>query len=191
MREPVLAAAILAAISLSTPALAYDLKVHGIVTDYVSGSVLTNATLKVYKNGVKEHTEATGLLGMYAYTLDNNALYVLRFTAPGCQTKCFTIDTHGLAWEGDNKTKDLFVEMTLFRRIEEMDLGFFDLPMGQAHFQPATGLVSWDDAYDERIRTEVQKLMAEYERITAPAYDATSSVQRAPTIRRKHNGAVR
>ncbi len=149
---------------------AYELRVHGVVTEYLTGSVITNAVVRVYKDGMKQQAEETGVLGLYAVKLDNNARYVIRFSAPGHQTKCFSVDTHGLAWEGENRTKDLFVEMTLFERISDMDLSYFDLPMGMARFQPATGLVTWDEEYDQRIRAEVQTIMSEYERrMTATA----------------------
>jgi hypothetical protein len=152
---------------------AYTLKVHGVVTEYLSGAVITNALVRVYKDGVKQKAEETGILGLYAVKLDNNARYVIRFSAPGHQTKCFSVDTHGLAWEGDARVKDLFVEMTLFERIPDMDLNYFDLPMGMARFQPATGLVTWDDEYDARIRSEVQSIMAEYERRMTATADAS------------------
>lgn len=170
---------------------AYNLKVHGVVTDFLTGDLITNGLVRVYKDGVKLHAEETGVLGRYAYTLGNNALYVLRFSAPGCQTKCFTIDTHGLEWEGENKVKDLFVEMTLFQRISDMDLSFFDLPMGQARFEPATGLVSWDTDYDLRIREQVQGIMSEYQRRMTAVADATSSIKPEGTARRQHSGAAR
>ena len=170
---------------------AYQLRVHGVVTEYLTGSVIPEATVKVYKDGVKVHTEQTGLLGLYAYTLENNARYVLRFTAPGHQTKCFTVDTHGLEWEGGQKTKDVFVEMTLFERIADMDLSFFDLPMGQARFEPATGLLSWDDAYDQRIREQVQSIMSEYERGMTATADASPTALSTGAVRRTHKGQVR
>lgn len=154
---------------------AFELKVHGVVTEYLSGEVITNALVRVYKDGVKQQAEETGILGLYAVKLENNARYIIRFSAPGHQTKCFSVDTHGLAWEGENRLKDLFVEMTLFERISDMDLSYFDLPMGMARFQPATGLVTWDEEYDARIRAEVQAIMEEYERRMTATADATAS----------------
>lgn len=154
----------------SLDASAYSLKVQGVVTEYLTGEVVTNALVRVYKDGVKQHAEETGSFGRYAFTLDNNAKYVLRFSAPGHQTKCFSVDTHGLEWKDARGVKDVFVEMTLFTKVPEMDLSYFDLPMGMARFEPATGLLSWDQAYDARIRSEVQAIMAEYERrMTATA----------------------
>ncbi len=170
---------------------AFELRVHGVVTEYLSGTVITNALVRVYKDGVKQQAEETGILGLYAVKLENNARYVIRFSAPGHQTKCFSLDTHGLAWEGENKTKDLFVEMTLFERISDMDLSYFDLPMGMARFQPATGLVTWDEAYDSRIRAEVQSIMSEYERRMTATADASASTGPDGALRSKHSIAAR
>jgi hypothetical protein len=77
--------------------------------------------------------------------------------------------------------------MTLFERVEGIDLSFFDLPMGMASFEPATGLVSWDLDYDKRIREQVQSIMSEYER----KMTATASVEGSTIIRRGHSGAAR
>lgn len=172
-------------------AQAYNLRIHGVVTEYLTGELVTDALVRVYKDGVKQQAEETGLLGRYGFTLDNNAKYVLRFSAPGHQTKCFTIDTHGLEWEGENKTRELFVEMTMFTRLSDMDLSFFDLPMGQARFEPATGLVTWDTEYDQRIRPEVQSLMIDYERRMTAMADVTSSAGPKGASRRQHGGSER
>lgn len=191
MRGTKMLASLALVCGLLTEAQAFNLRVHGIVTEYLSGDLMTDALVRVYKDGVKQQAEETGLLGRYSFTLDNNAKYVIRFSAPGHQTKCFTIDTHGLEWDGESKTKELFVEMTMFTRLSDMDLSFFDLPMGQATFEPATGLVSWDTDYDLRIRSEVQSLMIDYERRMNTMADATSSSLPKGTIRREHNGAAR
>lgn len=175
------------ACGLLTQAHAYNLRVHGIVTEYLTGELVSDALVRVYKDGVKQQAEQTGVLGRYAFTLDNNAKYVLRFSAPGHQTKCFTIDTHGLEWEGENKSKDLFVEMTLFQKLADMDLSFFDMPMGIAFFEPATGLVRWDTDYDQRIRPEVQSLMIGYTRRMTAIADASSSIIK----RREQDGTAR
>lgn len=172
---------------ITTNANAYNLHVNGVVTEYLTGSAVTNGTVRLYKDGVKAQAIETSSFGKYAFNLDNNAKYILRFGAPGHQTKCFSIDTHGLEWEGETRTKDLWVEMTLFERMEGIDLSFFDLPMGMASFEPATGLVSWDLDYDKRIREQVQSIMSDYER----KMTATASVESAAIIHRGHSGAAR
>lgn len=157
---------LIAAVTLliSQETKAWTLKVHGAVTDYMSGLPMAGAEVRVYRDGVKVKTATTGSNGRYSFHLDNNARYVLRFGAVGAQGKCFTVDTHGLVWEDDKGVKEVLVEMVLFKRMAGMDLSYFDLPMGMARFQPATGLLTWDKEYDARIRTDVAELMAEYER---------------------------
>ena len=191
MRATTTLATLALALGFLGEAQAYNLRIHGVVTEYLSGELVTDALVRVYKDGVKQQAEETGLMGRYSFTLDNNAKYVLRFSAPGHQTKCFTIDTHGLEWDGENRTRELFVEMTMFTRLSDMDLSFFDLPMGQATFEPATGLVSWDTDYDQRIRPEVQSLMIDYERRMTTMADATSSSLPKGSLRREHGGAAR
>lgn len=166
----------------------FNLRINGVVTEYLTGDLITNGLVRLYRDGVKMDQVETGVSGKYAFVLDNNAKYVLRFSAPGHQTKCFAIDTHGLQWEGDDKVKEQWVEMTLFQRLEDMDLSFFDLPMGMARFEPATGLVSWDTDYDKRIREQVQGIMSEYERRMTAMADATAGKGR---LRRTHDAAAR
>ncbi|MFT3885924.1 MAG: carboxypeptidase-like regulatory domain-containing protein [Flavobacteriales bacterium] len=155
-------------------AQAWDLRVRGLVTEYLGGTPITNATIRVYKDGVVQYNEPSGSFGRYAFTLDNNARYILRFSAPGHQTKCFSVDTHGLARNAEKGTKDVFVEMTLFQKVQGLDLSYFDLPMGIARFEPWTGLLTWDQDYDGRIRPEVRAIMDEYERRTMPMPTTTA-----------------
>lgn len=149
------------------PAKASSLRVVGVVTDRFSTAPLAHAQVRVYRDGVKERTLTTGANGRYEVHLDNNHSYVLRFALPGHVTKCFTISTHGPQWEGDHGVNEVFVEMTLFERVPELDLSFFDLPMGIARFDPLVGRLAWDEEYDGRIRSEVDALMGEVARMLA------------------------
>lgn len=117
--------------------------------------------VRVYKDGVKQHVFTTGFTGRYDVVLDNNASYVIRFSGNGLVTKSFAVDTHGPAWEDDNSIKDLEVEMTMFEKVQGMDLSFFDLPLGIARFTPMTGMIAWNQTYEERVKPEVDRLMTE------------------------------
>ncbi|MCB0792809.1 MAG: carboxypeptidase regulatory-like domain-containing protein [Flavobacteriales bacterium] len=165
MKKHLLPGLLMVAMGWRTPALAAHLRVTGIVTSKITAAPVPDALVRIYKDGVKQHILHTGPNGRYDVVLDNNADYVIRFSLPGQVTKCFSVDTHGPAWEGDNTIKEVFVEMTLFDVMPDMDLSFFDLPMGMARFDPMTGYLTWDEEYDERIRPEVQRLMDAYERI--------------------------
>lgn len=140
---------------------AVQLRVHGTVTDLETRAPLSQALVRVYKDGVKQHVFETGEGGRYSVVLDNSAEYIIRFSQPGRITKCYAVDTHGPLWENDGRVVDVAVEMTLFEAIPGLDLTFFDLPMGMARFTPMTGYLSWNDSYAQRVRPEVDRLMAE------------------------------
>lgn len=150
---------LLLAASLSTSAA--ELRLHGEVTDHVTRAPLGEVLVRVYRNGEKERSFYTGPGGKYTVQLERGGDYIIRFSLPGHVTKCYAVDTHGAAWEGDKREVAVDVEMTLFQRVPELDLSFFDMPMGLARFSPTTGFLQWDKAYEERIRGEVDRLMAE------------------------------
>ncbi len=137
------------------------LHVKGTVTDAVTRQPIEGALVRVYKNGVKQQVMSTAGSGRYNVLLDNGADYVIRFSLPGRVTKCFAIDTHGPAWEDDRSVKEVEVEMTLFEKVDGLDLSFFDMPMGLARFTPMTGYLSWNREYEERVQPEAARLYAE------------------------------
>ncbi len=147
-------------ICFSMPAWAVELRLRGEVTDHVTRTPLTEVLVRVYRDGVKEKTFTTGPGGRYTVNLQRGGNYVIRFSLPGHVTKCYAVDTHGPVWEGDNREISVDVEMTLFENVPGVDLSFFDMPMGLARFSATTGMLSWDKAYEERIRPEVDRLMA-------------------------------
>ncbi|MBK6628681.1 MAG: carboxypeptidase regulatory-like domain-containing protein [Flavobacteriales bacterium] len=158
---------LLATVLLTWTAEAAQLRIVGTVTDKFTAAPLADAQVRVYRNGERVRTLTTGHTGRYELLLDNNADYVIRFVLPGHVTKCFTVTTHGPIWEGDHSIKEVFIEMTLFDRVPELDLTFFDLPMGIARFDPLDGRMDWDEKYDGRIRGEVAALMEEVTRALA------------------------
>ncbi|MEO8589694.1 MAG: hypothetical protein ABI432_10025 [Flavobacteriales bacterium] len=152
---------LLALCLLASRSSAAELRLHGEVTDVNTRTPFGEVLVRVYKDGVKQQVFTTSAEGHYNVHLDNEAEYVIRFSAPGRVTKCFAVDTHGGEWAGDNRSVDLAVEMTLFERVDGVDLSFFDLPMGIARFSPMSGFLSWDKAYEEEVQAEVSRLMAE------------------------------
>lgn len=151
-----------AALLLVAPiANAAHLRVHGIVSDVNTREPLNEVLVRVYKDGVKQEAFTTGANGHYNVALENGAHYVIRFALPGHVTKCFAVDTHGPSWADDGSMQDVEVEMTLFERVDGLDLGFFDMPMGMARFTPMTGYLAWNADYEARVKPEVDRLMAE------------------------------
>ncbi|MCB0767116.1 MAG: carboxypeptidase regulatory-like domain-containing protein [Flavobacteriales bacterium] len=151
--------ALLAAGALASQAA--ELRLRGEVTDHVTRQPLGEVLVRVYRNGVKERAFYTGPAGRYNIDIPRGGEYVIRFSLPGHVTKCYAVDTRGPVWEGDAREVSVDVEMTMFEKVPDLDLGFFDMPMGLARFEPMTGRLQWDQAYEERIAPEVARLMAE------------------------------
>jgi len=146
---------------VAMPSNAFHLRVSGMVSDMCSGAPLEAVWVNVFKNGKAQHRLRSDATGRYSVRLDNNAEYVIRFVLPGRVGKCYALDTRGGAWEGDRRTADLEVDVTLFEPVEGVDLELFDLPMGIARFNPMTGHVAWKADYERRVRPEAERLMDE------------------------------
>jgi hypothetical protein len=145
----------------AVPMWAAQLRVHGSVTSFDTRKPMAGVLVRIYKDGQKQHVLHTGPSGKYNAVLDNNASYVIRFSLPGHATKCFAVNTHGPAWEDDKRIMDIEVEMTMFEKVDGLDLSYFDLPLGIARFTPMTGVVSWNREYEARVKPEVDRLMHE------------------------------
>lgn len=147
-------------------ACAYHLSVNGTVTEYGSLRPVGAARVRIYKDGKLKQVLHTNAAGRYSVTLDNHSAVVLRVDAPGFQLKCITIDTHGPEWEGDKRGAAVDVEMRLPRLMGGMDLSFFDLPVGMAQFDPSSGLVQWNLAYEARVNRDAREVMQQYEQLS-------------------------
>lgn len=161
--RPVALIPLLFLLGFAHDASAFHLEVNGLVTDHGTTRSMAAARIRLYKNGVVQKLLWTNAAGKYSITLDNHADYVLRVDAPGYQAKCITIDTHGAEWQGDGRLRRLEVEMRLVRKQPGTDLSCFDLPLGLARFEPATGLTRWNLAYENKVNAEVQATMSDYE----------------------------
>ena len=60
--------------------------------------------------------------------------------------------------------------------------------MGLARFEPLTGFLSWDKAYEERIRPEVDRLMTELRRRSEDELDPASVVEEKGSSRSRSLG---
>lgn len=143
-------------------AFAARLRLSGLVTEHATLQPLASARVRIYKDGVLVRTSTTNAAGRYNVTLENQASYVVRVDAPGHQGKCITVETHGMEWEGDGRHSTVEVEMRLPAFREGVDLSFFDLPLGLAFFEPATGLVRWSVKYERSLTAAVRELMGRY-----------------------------
>ena len=154
---------ILGAMLTATSAHGSCLKIEGVVRDHATGEPVDGAVARLYKNGVKVDAEMTTGRGKFMFELDNNAQYIVRVGMEGHVTKCFEILTYGPEWEGRSVKCNLDVEMTLMPRVEGTDLAFFDMPLGLARFEPLTGSIVWNKAYEQGILPQWTAVMEQYD----------------------------
>lgn len=138
-----------------------QLRVFGKVSGLFDQQVMADVSIKIYRNGELLPVQTTGANGRYSVVLDNHSQYVLRFTKPGQISKCFTVDTNGAVWENDKVIQDLEIDIVLFETMPDLDLGWFDMPMGVGRFNPMTGHVAWNAEHERRVRPVFDRLMAE------------------------------
>jgi hypothetical protein len=154
---------IIGALLAAPSAHASCLKIEGLVMDHTTGDPVDGALARLYKNGVKVDAEMTTGRGRFIFQLDNNAQYIIRVGMEGRVTKCFQVLTYGPEWEGANMVCELEVEVSLVERIPGMDLSFFDMPLGLAKFEPLTGSIVWNRAYEQGIVPKWTSVMLEYQ----------------------------
>lgn len=154
---------ILGAMLTATAGQASCLKIEGVVRDHATGEPVDGAIARLYKNGVKVDAEMTTGRGKFMFELDNNAQYIVRVGLEGHVTKCFEILTFGPEWEGRSVKCNLDVEMTMMPRVEGTDLTFFDMPLGLARFEPLTGSIVWNKAYEQAIIPQWTAVMERYD----------------------------
>jgi hypothetical protein len=165
------------ALAILMPVYGIQLRVQGAVLGLLDQKPVADVSVKIYRNGERLYVAKTAANGRYSILLDNHAEYVLRFTKAGKVGKCYTIDTRGGAWENDKRIQDLEIDILLFDPVPDLDLGWFDMPMGMARFNPMTGHVAWSADYERRIRPEAERLTAE----VAQRYEAIAQRRRSAT----------
>ncbi len=137
--------------------------IFGTVKDYFSAKKIDGVTVTVYKNGAKLTDIHTNASGKYDVNLDYGADYKLVYSKPGMVSKIISLDTRNVPEEERLGGHGFNLEMTLFNDMPDVDFSILQQPIGKAKYDAVKGEVTWDFAYTEQIRNEVNRLMKEYE----------------------------
>ncbi|MFT3885287.1 MAG: hypothetical protein QM724_07615 [Flavobacteriales bacterium] len=137
--------------------------IYGTVKDYASAKKLDGITVSVFKNGAKLAETVTNASGKYEFNLDYGSEYKVVYTKAGIVSKNISIDTRNIPEEERVGGHGMNIEMTLFPELPGMDFSILQQPIGKAKFDPGTNEVTWDLQYTQQIRSEVDRLMKEYE----------------------------
>ncbi len=137
--------------------------VYGTVKDYVSSKKLDGITVTVFKNGAKLAEVVTSASGKYEFNLDYGSDFKLVYSKPGMVSKNISIDTKNIPEEERVGGHGMNVEMTLFQELPGIDFSILQQPIGKAKFDPTTKEVTWDLDYTNQVRSEIARLMKEYD----------------------------
>ncbi|MBK9758843.1 MAG: hypothetical protein IPO90_02435 [Flavobacteriales bacterium] len=137
--------------------------VYGTVKDYTTSKKLDGVTVTVYKNGGKLAEVVTSANGKYEFNLDYGSDYKLTYSKSGIISKNISIDTKNIPEEERVGGHGMNVEMTLFQELPGIDFSVLQQPIGKAKFDPASKEVTWDLQYTEQVRSEIARLMKEYD----------------------------
>ena len=137
--------------------------VYGTVKDYTTSKKLDGITVTVFKNGGKLAEVVTNASGKYEFNLDYGSDYKLVYSKPGIISKNISIDTKNIPEEERVGGHGMNVEMTLFQELPGIDFSVLQQPIGKAKFDPASKEVTWDLQYTEQVRSEIARLMREYD----------------------------
>ncbi len=137
--------------------------VYGTVKDYTSVKKMDGVIVSVYKNGAKLTETTTNASGKYEFNLDYGADYKIVYSKQGIVSKNITIDTRNIPEEERVGGHGMNIEMTLFQELPGIDFSVLNQPIGKAKFDPTSSEVTWDLQYTEQIRSEIARLMKEYE----------------------------
>ncbi len=137
--------------------------VYGTVKDYVSSKKLDGITVTVFKNGAKLAEVVTSASGKYEFNLDYGSDFKLVYSKPGMVSKNISIDTKNIPEEERVGGHGMNVEMTLFQELPGIDFTILQQPIGKAKFDPTSKEVTWDLQYTDQVRSEIARLMKEYD----------------------------
>ncbi|MBK9273306.1 MAG: hypothetical protein IPM49_02045 [Flavobacteriales bacterium] len=137
--------------------------VYGTVKDYTSAKKMDGVVVSVFKNGAKLTETTTNASGKYEFNLDYGADYKIVYSKTGIVSKNITIDTRNIPEEERVGGHGMNIEMTLFQELPGIDFTVLNQPIGKAKFDPTSSEVTWDLQYTEQIRSEIARLMKEYE----------------------------
>ncbi|HEY0977906.1 MAG TPA: hypothetical protein VGE21_10600 [Flavobacteriales bacterium] len=137
--------------------------VYGTVKDYNNAKKLDGITVTVFKNGTKLAETITNASGKYEFNLDYGSDFKIVYSKSGMVSKNILIDTKNIPEEDRAGGHGMNVEMTLFNELPGMDFSILQQPIGKAKFDPANNDVTWDLQYTEQIRSEIARLMKEYD----------------------------
>ena len=149
-------------VGLYTSAQTDNLLIYGTVKDYYTAQNVDSATVTIFKEGAIHSSFTTNASGKYEFELGYGYEYKLLFEKPGMVGKSVVINTSGVPLDEQKGGLAMNIEMALFKHIPRIDYSVLQQPIGKCKYDPVTNALAWDLEYTEHRRTDLNRLMKEY-----------------------------
>lgn len=141
-----------------------NIEFSGIVRHFETNQKLADVTIDVKKDGSVANSISTSSNGKYVSPLELGHVYTIIYSKPGFVSKRIEINTRNVPEDMLYKVNDIFVEMTLFETIEDLDFSLLDKPIGKSKYDPESKEITWDFDYTNSVQHKIAALLDAYER---------------------------
>lgn len=144
---------------------------YGQVRDIeISGSVIENrdklegATVEIYTNNALVNKIVIDKTGKYEFSLNYDKIYTVVYSKPGYVSKRLSFNTTGIPPEAQEFGFEYDdVEVSLFKKIEGLDVSILEQPVGKIFYDPEYGTLEYDAEYTKTIKSKLEKLFKDLE----------------------------
>jgi len=171
-----------------TNANAFHIHLYGVVTDHFSGEGLKGVQVRLVKDSIERETVVTAWNGKYELYLERGYDYQVWFFRKDMVTKHVRIDAREIPLYPDVPFFEMDLQMTAVEWVEDFDFSAFDVPVALAEYKHSVRNLNWNTDYTATRRTELARVMIQYERHLAAkrkAAKAAAGRTGAPKKRKK------
>ena len=144
-----------------------DLNVHGVVSNAVTSSKISDVKVIVKKNGTEHNSFTTRANGKYEFYLSCDAKYEIVFQKQGFAKRSLIIDATNVPAEFIGAGVLMAVDMSMYEITEAMkdqDLSVFDPPIGKSKYNPEQNEMVFDFDYTAKIKAAITTFMRDIEK---------------------------
>lgn len=151
-------------VSSSEDAIATDISVNGVLTDYHSELPITTAVTTITSEENDVRTLAVDSFGGWIDLIPCDHLYKLEFSAPGYVSKHVIIDARSIPLEEQLGGFSMDIDITLFRELDGIDFSLLQKPVGVSKYESFVYAIAWDAKQVGRMQDELKQLMKSYDK---------------------------
>ena len=135
--------------------------VAGMVKKEETNKRMAGATITIKRNGVVWKTVLVDAKGRFDVPLLPGAIYLIEVSKPMHVTKRVEISTENVPPEDAKLGFDIPFDISLFEKMDGLDVSILDKPIGKIRFDPDAGYIISDAAYAKSIKAELDRLKKE------------------------------